>query len=126
MYQLGVMYRKRGEFENSIRFFEHLMHRAPEDPRAYNELGGICLTSGDTDRARRYFESAIEADHSYAVAYYNLSAVYFETGRFSQALEYVQKAVEHGYAPDPKYVQAIRARLGKLRGETPRSDERAR
>ena len=58
-YNLGVAYRKQGDFDKAIAAFEDLAERLPDDPDSWGYLGFVYRERGDMDAAIEAYERAL-------------------------------------------------------------------
>lgn len=58
-YNLGVAYRKQGDFDKAIAAFEDLAERLPDDPESWGYLGFVYREQGDLDAAIEAYERAL-------------------------------------------------------------------
>lgn len=91
---LGVIYFRRGHYDDAIRYFGKALRFEPRFVDVYANLGLVAKEQGNTDQAIKYFVKAIEINPFFAVAYYNLGYIYHDKGHLTEAVTYYRKAVE--------------------------------
>lgn len=69
---LGVIYRKAGKADASVKELEQAVALSPSQPVYLNQLGVSYRASGQFDKARDAYERAIAADPAYAAPVLNL------------------------------------------------------
>ncbi|MDD9972107.1 MAG: tetratricopeptide repeat protein [Myxococcales bacterium] len=78
-------------------FWQDVLDKDPDSPRAHNGLGDVARRVGDLERAARHYKAAAKSNPQYATAHSNLGAVFATTGR----PELAQKALELALQLDP-------------------------
>ncbi len=125
-YNLGILYRDRGQFDLSIQHFRRAIELKPDDAAIYCELATALYQNGMKEDAKQNLEQAIRIDQSYALAYANLGVWYlkevegpeFELRKskgptyIDDCLEKAQKYFEKALNLDP---ECITARKGLIR-----------
>lgn len=77
-HNLGLIYAKRGHYEQAIDAFEHTMDRAS----AYNDVGYLCMNQGRYGLAETFLNKAIDLRPRYfAIAHQNLERLRRLRGR---------------------------------------------
>lgn len=95
---LGVVYRKRGEYQKAIEAYQLALklHPKQREPVAkiYNNLGAVYGKRNNFREEIYFCLKAIELDPGNYQAYSNLGYAYALTGDFENALKYGQEAVK--------------------------------
>jgi tol-pal system protein YbgF len=60
-YNIGLVYTRQERFDDALGAFDNVMSR----PKAYNDIGYICMINGDYPRAENYFRKAIKLSSTY-------------------------------------------------------------
>ncbi|WP_332672015.1 tetratricopeptide repeat protein [Aromatoleum sp.] len=91
-----------------------VIHRAgplaPDDPRAYFQMGRALQGKGDPAGARFYYERAIDLDPRYADAYFGFAAASDEMGDVESALGGMRSFLHVVDNPDPYRLKVAQAR----------------
>ncbi len=61
---LGLMHTRKGNYQEALAAFKHVM----EEPKAYNNIGYICLLEGRKDDAEKFLRKALEQSPTFFVA----------------------------------------------------------
>ena len=113
--ELGEELFAQGRIEEARECFLSVIQVHPEDPHALNDLGVVCLQSGQTERAEEYFRLAAKARPDYADARINLAGMYVAAQDWENAAAVIEETLE--ILPDN--IQAVNqlalayARLGR-------------
>jgi tetratricopeptide (TPR) repeat protein len=73
---LGIVYRHKKKFEESVTALEHAVQANPKQPVYFNQLGISYRMVGQFTKARDAYEKAIALDPNYALAILNLGILY--------------------------------------------------
>jgi Flp pilus assembly protein TadD len=92
----ALAWSRAGVYASRASFWSEQVRWAPEDARAYNELGLACEEVGDAERAREYYRRAIELDAAYGRPWSNLARLELERGAFDAAEVASLRATELG------------------------------
>jgi tetratricopeptide (TPR) repeat protein len=77
---LGVLSRRKGEFENALRHYQKALKIHPNSPQIYYNMGRLHLDLNDPGKAKTFFTQAVEINPSFKEAKEVLSAI--ELGSF--------------------------------------------
>jgi len=93
---LAYSYYLDGEYDAAANEFRQAIACAPENPKVYNNLGGVLYGLGRVDEARELFEKSIEVEpvNNY-LAYSNLGTINFYAARYADAAAMYTRALEH-------------------------------
>lgn len=72
---LGVIYRKRGDHQTSLKHYRKALKIHPDEPNIYYNMGRIYLDMKDTDKAREFFQKAVEIDTTFKEARQVIKAI---------------------------------------------------
>ena len=73
--------------------WEDVIAKAPNNARAYNNLGVELKNKGEFDKAIEQFEKSLKADKNYTSVYFNLGDVQYRLGNYEDAVVYLKKAL---------------------------------
>jgi len=73
--------------------WEDVVEKAPNNVRAYTEIGAIFRDEGRYAEANEQFEKALKINRNYALTYYNLGFVQYKLGNHENALKYFNKTL---------------------------------
>jgi tetratricopeptide (TPR) repeat protein len=85
--------------------------KAPNNSRAYNNLGVVFKKEGEFDKAIEQFEKSLEANRHYTASYFNLGDVQYRIGKYESAIAYLKKALAE--KPDFQLHLDILNKLGR-------------
>ncbi len=71
-----------------------VISKAPNNARAYNNLGVVYKERKQYGKAEELFQRALSADKNYTAVYYNLGDVQYGLGNYEHALEYLDTAMK--------------------------------
>jgi Flp pilus assembly protein TadD len=77
---LGVLSRRKGEFENALKHYHKALKIHPTSPHIYYNMGRLHLDLNDPGKAKTFFAEAVKLDPSFKEAKEVLSAI--ELGSF--------------------------------------------
>ncbi|MFH0730126.1 MAG: tetratricopeptide repeat protein [Pseudomonadota bacterium] len=77
---LGVLSRRKGEFENALKHYQKALRIHPNSPHIHYNMGRLHLDLNDPGKAKLFFTKAVELDPSFKEAKEVLSAI--ELGSF--------------------------------------------
>jgi len=75
------------------KMWEDVVSKAPNNVRAYTELGAVFRDEGRYAEANAQFERALEINKIYPLTYYNLGDIQYKLGDYDEALKYFQKTL---------------------------------
>ncbi|MHB8876291.1 MAG: tetratricopeptide repeat protein [Myxococcaceae bacterium] len=111
---LGATLRQRNEvWRTKFDLWSDVARKAPNKPRAHNNLGNCYALRQDYPAAIGEYQRALQLAPHWLEAQYNLAVILEETGRIDEARSYYLQFAEG--APDGPYTQRkqeIRARFG--------------
>lgn len=73
--------------------WEDVIAKAPNNARAYNNIGVELKNKGEYDKAIEQFEKSLKADKNYTSVYFNLGDVQYRLGNYEDAVVYLKKAL---------------------------------
>lgn len=109
LYNLAVVYDRKGELGEAIKQFEKLQASNPRDPSIVFQLGLLYYRNGQKDNALRAWERAVFLFPNYSNARWYLSLILEERGNLDGALAQV-KEIER-LNPDSELVKQRLAQL---------------
>jgi len=99
---LAEMHRQKGLLAEALSASQKVVHLAPQDAEAHNNLGATLKELGRPEEAETCFRQAIALKADYAEAYSNLGVLLREFGRLDEAVANFKKAIK----VKPDYAQA--------------------
>ncbi len=101
LYEKGVVLALNGRSGEAVSVFKHLLEIAPEDSRAWNNLGCLLFEGGRIGEAEQAFETAINLDGGNWEAMKNLGDLYLRTGKAETAGNIFSSLIaQHGHNSD--------------------------
>jgi len=85
--------------------------KAPNNARAYNNLGVVFKKQGEFDKAIKQFEKSLKANRRYTDSYFNLGDVQYRLGNYENAVAYLKIALAG--KPDQQLQLDILNKLGR-------------
>lgn len=79
--------------------WEDVIAKAPNNSRAYNNLGVAFKERKEFDKATEQFEKALRANRNYTAVYYNLGDVQYRLGNYENAVVYLKQALTGKFSP---------------------------
>jgi tetratricopeptide (TPR) repeat protein len=73
--------------------WEDVIAKAPNNSRAYNNLGVVYKERGEFDKSIEQFEKSLRANRDYTAVYYNLGDVQYRLGNYENAVAYLKQAL---------------------------------
>jgi protein O-mannosyl-transferase len=86
-------------WQDPQKLWEDVIEKAPNNVRAYNELGAIFRDEEKYTAAMEQFEKALQINRNYAFTYYNIGYIYYKLGNYENALIYFRKTLECELTP---------------------------
>jgi Tfp pilus assembly protein PilF len=86
-------------WRNPQTLWEDVIAKAPNNARAYNNLGVVYKERGEFDMAIEQFKKSIETDKNYTAVYYNLGDVQYRLGNYERAIAYLEEALTGKLGP---------------------------
>ncbi len=113
---LGIIHRKRGEFDKAMQCYRRAIQLRPNHPRPYFNLGLTYERIGQTDKAADCYRTAVAKGPSYAAAHYSLAGIHDKTDELDKALEHYRKAIlsRPNYAPAHRGLAGVYTKLDEL------------
>lgn len=72
---LGVLYRKKGDFETSLKQYRRALRINPEEPFIHYNIGRVYLDMKESQKAKEYFENAVKFDPDFEQAKQVINAI---------------------------------------------------
>ena len=86
-------YQYIGMWSSTVKLFEDIVKRNPQNHFAYNMLGLVDADRGEHNKALYYFYLALKIKPDYSPAYLNAGNVFLDEGKYDQAIYCYKKAV---------------------------------
>jgi tetratricopeptide (TPR) repeat protein len=85
--ELGVAYRQRGNFRESIASYQEALKRDPENPVIKKNLGDAFFFNKELSQAIAQYQKALEANPRFYQAHFSLGMAYYQEEKYREALE---------------------------------------
>ncbi len=119
-FAVGTITRNR-VWQSPEALWSDVIVKAPDNARAYNNLGIVYKEQKQYEKANELFERALRADKNYTAVYYNLGDVQYGLGNYEKALEYFDVAMK---GMKDNFLHAdILNKMGRTYGALGRRDE---
>ena len=76
---LGVVYRRKGDYETALKHYEKALRIHPEEPNIYYNIGRIYVDMKNSGKAKSHFEKAVALDPNFDEARKVLNAIQLGT-----------------------------------------------
>ncbi len=90
----GIALAKHGKFNDSVTDFEQAARLAPDNPKAFEDLGHALILTGDNTAAITAYNRAIKLDGTDANAYLNRGAAWYSKNNFARAADDFRTALK--------------------------------
>jgi tetratricopeptide (TPR) repeat protein len=110
--QLGIVYAKAGELDESFNLFTKALTLSPEDASLHNSLANVYYLKGQDADAERAYLKASELDPNDPLLLVNLARAYQSMGNKDRAVEVFNRAI----ALDPSVKLQYRSMAIELSG----------
>lgn len=110
-------YQRNQVYQDGFTLWSDVLEKAPENARAYSNLGLEIEKKEGMEAAEAYYEAAIQRDPSRYEALNNLGHLRFRQGRYEEALRFFEQTLE----AQPRFVPALNGKgstyqaLGRIR-----------
>src|SRR5207249_1820183 len=85
-YNLGLVYKRRHDFEKARQEFLKDRDIEPDVAYDYDELGTVSAALGDDEAAERYFQEAVRLDARLGTSWYGLAKIHKQKKKYGDAL----------------------------------------
>ncbi|MFI4987563.1 MAG: tetratricopeptide repeat protein [Alphaproteobacteria bacterium] len=89
----GVLYRRKGRFDEALADFGAAIRLEPQEPAFYNSRGNVYLDGGQAEAALPDYDNAIRLDAGYGDAYANRARANFMLAQFAAAASDYQRSL---------------------------------
>lgn len=115
--ELGVAYRHKGRFSESIQAYQAALARKPENPGVIQKnLGDVFYFQKEYERAIEQYQQVVRSNPRFQDAYFGLGAAYYKLGKYSEALPHFETTLRLD-PRDQKAREFRDATLKKLKGK---------
>lgn len=94
LYNLGVIYEKKGQTNEAISYYLKVLQINPHYFGALNNLGLIFINQGDYDKAIHYFKTVLKTDPKNTGARMDISNVLFLQGKPDEAISQYREILQ--------------------------------
>ncbi len=92
--ELGVAYRNKEKYSQSIRAYEAALACKPENPGVVQKnLGDVFTLQGNYDRAIELYKEVIRLNPRFDGAHFGLGVAYYKLGKYDEALPFFDTAI---------------------------------
>ncbi|MBI4647227.1 MAG: tetratricopeptide repeat protein [Bacteroidia bacterium] len=100
--QLGLAYFRRGDQQESLKYFLKTIELDSLKARPYSNMGIIYFNAGDYKNALKVYERAVKLDPRFSDGYFNLGSTYGTLGMLDKAINSFKTCLYY----DPENAQA--------------------
>ena len=104
-------YNRNVKWKDPETLWMDVIAKAPNNARAYNNLGVVFKKQGEFDKAIEQFEKSLKANRHYTAVYFNLGDVQYRLGNYENAVAYLKIALAE--KPDQQLHLDILNKLGR-------------
>jgi tetratricopeptide (TPR) repeat protein len=108
---LGMVLGQKGDISGAREHFREAAKLNPKMAQARFNLGILAAGTGDLDEAVTSYQEALSLDPNLAGAHERLAEVFFRKGDYAQAWAEVHQLEALGRGIDPKFVEALSAKM---------------
>lgn len=101
---LGQIYRRSGDFDAALSFYQQAETLAPHDFLPQYVIGELYYENNQYDQARPYLESASQLNPKDVYSYYFLAQIYRQTGDFYLAINTLNQAISVSTGDHPEWL----------------------
>jgi tetratricopeptide (TPR) repeat protein len=106
-------YNRNAIWKDPQILWEDVIAKAPNNARAYNNLGVAFKDEGKMNKAIEQFEKSLKTDKNYAAAaYFNLGDVQYRIGNYENAVAYLNQALTEKVASPQLHLDMLN-KLGR-------------
>ncbi len=92
---LGILtYLRNEDYRSDVRIWQDTVAKAPNNPRAHNNLGNTLVQQSRVDEAIVHYQTALEVDPNNFDAHSNLGAALAQQGRVDEVIAHYRKSLE--------------------------------
>ena len=88
---LGIIYKKLGQYQNAIDIFQKIIDNNPKIPEPHNNLANIFKEIGLIKESEKYYFKALKLKPNSVEYFFNLAVFYSDTGNIQKAAIYYKK-----------------------------------
>lgn len=92
-------YNRNWVYRDEVTIWEDVIEKAPNNSRAYNNLGVAFKKNGEFDKAMEQFEKSLRGDKSYTAVYFNLGDIQYRIGNYENAVAIFRQALTGRLSP---------------------------
>ncbi len=95
--RLGILYQKRGDIDNALRFYKTALESNPGFIQALQNLAAAYSLKGNNEAALQALKRIITIDPDRNDTYYNIACLYAKQRQTDVSVAWLRKAVEKGF-----------------------------
>jgi tetratricopeptide (TPR) repeat protein len=96
-FQLGDMYRVRGDLDKAIAHYQKTISFKPDFPEALYHLAKLYISRREYDKAESLYQKMIDLLPDNPGAYYNVACLYANQNKPEESVAWLKKAIEKGF-----------------------------
>jgi tetratricopeptide (TPR) repeat protein len=89
-----LTWQRNKDYESGLAIWSDAVKKAPQNPRAHNNLGNALQAAGRPAEAERHYREALRLDPHDWRAWYNFAGLLAKQDKLAEAVEYYRRAVE--------------------------------
>lgn len=90
----GNFYRRHGNSEEAIKFWERSLTINPKLHDVYRSLGQLALEKGEPDRAIMYWRKFLEVNPNFPSVHADLAQALIDSGKYEQAIKELEEEIK--------------------------------
>jgi tetratricopeptide (TPR) repeat protein len=122
IYNFGLLYFRKKEFQKTIEYAQKLSNLDPDSPKAYLLMGRSFEAQNNLDEAIKAYSRALLIDPVDPPTLYSLARAKDLTGQKKEAINYYQLFLKNSGDKDSNLKRSVRERVAFLSSEGVRND----
>lgn len=122
IYNFGLLYFKKKDFQKTVEYAQKLSNLDPDSPKAYLLIGKSFEAQGKLDEAIKAYGKAYQIDPVDPSSLYSLARVNDLAGNKKEAVTYYQLFLKNSGEKDSDLKRSVRERVAFLSSEGVRND----
>jgi len=116
-FAVGNAYKRQGNDQRAVSYFNKALNIDPNFVDALNNLGVFYAKRGEKDLAVKYFKRILEVDSEFSEAYTNIGYYYYLKGSYNESIQYYQESIKRtpSYSDGYSYLGTSFLKIGDLK-----------
>ncbi len=92
--EMGLLYRRLGQFEQSLEYFDKALHLSPKWVLPIINAGSSYYDAKNYEEAENWYRRALEIRPDFVISQYSMGLLYNRKGNYEKARTHLKKAME--------------------------------